>query len=184
MAAKQAEEARAAERAARQKEAKARAATAGGSGGEAAAAAAAGGSGGGGGSSGGAASGTAKPAGESRQQGGVRGARQQGRMHVRMLTPLRARTQHLAGTPAAAVAQSKVAAVEHAATGLAGSGGAVRVPVAHKATAAAGAEDEGAAAKAADREAAQKRAEKEAEADKRCVEQLAGIACTLLGCAR
>lgn len=65
-----------------------------------------------------------------------------------------------AGTPSGAVAHSKVAAVERAAAGLSGSGGAVRVlaqqsepEVIHK---------------AADRDAAQKKAEKEAEVAKRC----------------
>lgn len=65
-----------------------------------------------------------------------------------------------AGTPSGAVAQSKVAAVERAATGLSGSGGAVRV-LANKQAG----EDE--QAKHVDRDAVQKKAEKEAEAAKR-----------------
>jgi hypothetical protein len=67
-----------------------------------------------------------------------------------------------AGTPSGAVAQSKVAAVERAATGLSGSGGAVRVLTGKQQG-----EQEQQQQRPADREAAQKKAEREAEAAKK-----------------
>jgi hypothetical protein len=65
------------------------------------------------------------------------------------------------GTPSGAVAQSKVAAVERAATGLSGSGGAVRVLTGKQ----QGEQEQ--QQRPADREAAQKKAEREAEAAKK-----------------
>jgi hypothetical protein len=68
-----------------------------------------------------------------------------------------------AGTPSGAVAQSKVAAVERAATGLSGSGGAVRVLTGKQ----QGEQEQQQQQRPADREAAQKKAEREAEAAKK-----------------
>ncbi|WIA43260.1 hypothetical protein OEZ86_009763 [Tetradesmus obliquus] len=70
------------------------------------------------------------------------------------------------GTPSGAVAQFKVAAVERAATGLSGSGGAVRVPAGKQ----PGEQEQ--PLRPADREAAQKKAEKEAEAAKRAMDKV------------
>lgn len=70
------------------------------------------------------------------------------------------------------MAQSKVAAKEQTATGLSGSGGAVRVPAPKQA--------EEQPAKPADRDAAQRKAEKEAEAAKRWAMMCCCAACVQL----
>eukprot|EP00775_Hariotina_reticulata_P010316 gene10316-10474_t len=78
---------------------------------------------------------------------------------------LAAKQAEEAPTPAGAAACTKIAAVERAAAGLSGSGGAVRVVVAGKEAS----EEE--RAHNADKDAAQKKAEKEAEAAKRAMDK-------------